>query len=757
MIPLRRLGARWGLLVTAVTLAGLTVFAAARHLAEWSSTRRVAGLRLIAPADVEVDLRESIAHPTRLESAGVNFADGWSRAGKWGLWAMEGSATIELLLDRPRTRTLTLDCRAHPGLDGVAEQEVSFALNDTALGRQPLGRTWQQLTVRLPAPAQRAGVNRLELGFAAAVAPTSSDPASGVRRLAIGVRGLSLRGAGLGGIAVWPLSEAEGPGEVATQGQSKRVWLGASGTLVAPLELEPGARWLEVSARRPAALANAPAVIRPIAVTGAGRELRPPSLALDAGARQGRQRYPLDTLGDGLVTAWFEVETVGQLGVALRTLGGGVDPPGQPAADAGSSPPNIVLLILDAARPDHFGCYGYRRDTTPAIDRLAHESQVFQRVFALAPYTLCSVPTIATGTSWLRHGVNYHEDRLAAGAVTLAEVLRDLGYHTAGFSATPNNSRAKGFDQGFELFFESWVDSGQNRESIDPFLLVRQAIFWLDQVDRSRPYFLMVHMVPPHEPYAPGPRFDVFSDPSYDGPVDGRFPVLHAMQDGAIEWTANDLQHVIDLYDGNLRRADAATRELLARLEDDPEWPQTVVLVTSDHGEAMFEHGYATHNSTVYDEMLAVPFVLRLPPTMRPRPIDLDQLATLADLSPTLAGLAGASLPPPLDGLDLLSPRQEVDNRFFLARTTGKPPLYGLRTGRYKAVLSQCNAGGLYDLDQDPTERVNLMLDRFPLFAGFEATATKLLNAPQPAVVPERSDALSASEVELLRELGYLR
>ena len=114
--------------------------------------------------------------------------------------------------------------------------------------------------------------------------------------------------------------------------------------------------------------------------------------------------------------------------------------------------PDIVLITLDAARADHCSCYGYPRPTTPMIDRFAELGLVFRNAFALAPYTLCSVPTMITGMSFLDHGVVGHQDTLAPEATTLAESLAAAGYRTACFSASPNDSAAKDSTRGMTSF-----------------------------------------------------------------------------------------------------------------------------------------------------------------------------------------------------------------------------------------------------------------------------------------------------------------
>lgn len=753
---LRRIATRRVQLLAAWVVAAAVVWVAADHLMDMRSSRRVAGMRLLAPGDLEVDFAAGIAQGTQLESAGVSFPEGWVRAGRWGLWAVGRRAVIDFLVDAPRDRSLTLNCRAYPGIPEDVEQRVAVSLNGDEQGSQVVEQRWHRLELRLPAGAQHAGVNRVELSFAVAVKPLERDAGATGRPIAFGVRGISLGGDGRGGVAVQGLSHLAVPGNGARH--LAPVLLRGSGTLVASLELGGDERWLEVSLRHPMGTPLSSAALVPRAFAGGGRELEPRPLELTAGSRTAARRYPLAGVGRGWLGASFDVTSDAPLQVSVRAVDAvaTVDtPPHREAATA--RPPDIVVVILDAARRDHFGCYGYPRRTTPRIDALAREALVFDDVSALAPYTLCSVPTMLTGTSFLAHGVVEHGDRLADEVVTLAETLRDRGYETAAFSSSPNNSRALGFDQGFETFVETWTKVQRGRQSRDPFRLTHEVLGWLRQRHDPRPLFLLVHYIPPHEPYDPEPRFDVFSDPAYDGPVDGAYPVLRKIDRGAIEATPADLRHIRDLYDGNLLRADAALGPLLVWMRQSTRWDETVMLVTADHGEAMVEHGRTTHNSTVYEEMLAVPFILRLPPGMRSDSVDRHRLGNLADLAPTLAGLAGTELPGSHLGVDLLEPGSAGPNRAFVLRTTGKPPVFGVRTARWKAVLTQYQTGELYDLQADPAERDNLVLRRFDLFSALEALAVRRLNAKQDLAADERRDELGDTEREMLRELGYLQ
>jgi arylsulfatase A-like enzyme len=417
--------------------------------------------------------------------------------------------------------------------------------------------------------------------------------------------------------------------------------------------------------------------------------------------------------------------------------------------------PDIVFITLDAARPDHFSCYGYDRPTTPNIDRMSDDSLVFTNVFALVPNTRRSVPTMITGLSYLDHQVTEDDSILPDEAVTLAEHLRDAGYATACFSANPNNSRATGADQGYDEFFEMWTEVPRT-VSRTPGYLTQRALDWLAGFDDSKPLHLQLHFVPPHAPYEPAPEFDLFTDPSYDGWCDGTPRTLRLI-DKALRGTDDaDLAQITALYDGNLRAADASVAQVLNALRSRERWRDTVVLVTSDHGEGLFEHRRMLHNSTVFDEMLRVPFILRMPGGRLPDGVDLDRLSTLADLTPTL--LAAASIEPPatLEGVDLLQPGTATDTRNVIARTANSFPLRALRTPRWKLVLTTSGQAQLYDMASDPGEHQNVGFENLPTLVGLGQLLTRRLAVPPSLAGTRSTSEAPLADQEMLKALGYV-
>ncbi len=344
-----------------------------------------------------------------------------------------------------------------------------------------------------------------------------------------------------------------------------------------------------------------------------------------------------------------------------------------------------------------------------------------------------------TGLSFLDHQVIGHKDVLSQDAVTLAESLQAAGYHTAAFSATPNNSRAKGFDQGYDVFREIWTEEAERGGNRRAHFIAKKVVDWLDTLgDDPRPLHLQVHMIPPHAPYDPPAPFDLFTDPDYDGSCNGYHQTLLGLDGGSMAPTPECLTHLFALYDGNLRAADEAVGTIIETLRRRPQWSNTVVLVTSDHGEAFMEHGRMEHNSTLYSEMLHVPFVLRMPPDFDISTVDTGLLVTLADITPTLLSAAGLTPPHPPDSVNLLAPNPSPGGRFMVSQTATSPTIKGIRTRRWSLIINPAGSGALFDLTNDAGEGFNSRFDHPTEFVGLGKILAARFAIPPGSSSPPR-------------------
>lgn len=437
-------------------------------------------------------------------------------------------------------------------------------------------------------------------------------------------------------------------------------------------------------------------------------------------------------------------------------------------ADSDSTPapadpdgPDLLIVLLDAARADHFSCYGYPRQTTPHVDALAAAGVRLEQVLAEAPYTRSSVPTLFTGRSWRRHGVIGPRDALPPEAITLAEILRGAGYTTLAISDNANVGRNAGSDQGFDEFVQTWTDAADRKPADGgwwhPELPVQLFEERLAQgLPADRPVFFYLHLMPPHEPYFPGQEFDRFGPQGYSGPVTGITPDIQAFDRGELAGDGADHARLVALYDGALARGDALVgRAWRAWAAMGRERPLLTVFL-SDHGEGFGEHGRYGHNSTPFDEMLHVPVILhpaeRVPVSLRNHP---EGLRSLADLLPLLLSTLDVPLPAgsswPARTLELLvdpgRPRHEIFVRCG-------PPLYGLRTEHSLTLLNTWSTSAYYDLRSDPSALHDLRgLGPSGWWTALGRLRGFLESSPSTSAAGARLDD---ADRERLRALGYL-
>jgi arylsulfatase A-like enzyme len=419
-------------------------------------------------------------------------------------------------------------------------------------------------------------------------------------------------------------------------------------------------------------------------------------------------------------------------------------------------------VFLDAARAGHLGCYGYSRATTPEIDRIAADGVVFERAYTPAVYTLGAMTAAWTSQQPDPHpGELSFASRLPRDRLTLAELVSGQGVHSAGFVANAMAGRALGFDRGFAEFEELFGDPklGSRAEvfrRVVPEFLAR---------NRDRRFFAYVHYREPHFPYDPPAPFDTrfgSGGPLPEAAARDRDWYV-SVNRGTTRPSPAEIDHLVRLYDGNLAYVDQEVGALRRALEEAGLWDRTTLVIASDHGEQLFEHGYISHSGQVYEESVRVPLIVRLPAGRAPRGVRIRQLASLADLAPTIADLMGmlgqGGSDRAFDGRSLLPVMLGGEGHpFVVSRTVWDRPVYALRDDRYKYIRATASgAEELYDLGSDPGERRNLADDELLRIAYYREALDLWLSRlrGRHAGAGERA-LLSPEQCENMRSLGYV-
>jgi arylsulfatase A-like enzyme len=386
----------------------------------------------------------------------------------------------------------------------------------------------------------------------------------------------------------------------------------------------------------------------------------------------------------------------------------------------------VVLVTLDTTRADRLSPYGFAAAPMPAFDRLAREGIVFDQATTVAPLTLPAHTSLFTGLLPTRHGVRDNASApLGEEQLTLAEILEAHGYRTAGFVGSVVLDPDRGLRQGFQEYGSVAGSTAQTaafgrRMQRPGAAVIDDAIRWLAGVANER-FFLWTHLYDPHRPYEPVEPFASQHDP----------------------------------YVAEIAYADSQIGRLLDALDARGLTDRVVVLVTADHGESLGEHGELDHGVFLYESVLRVPLIARVPAG---RPHRVSDVVRLIDVMPTILDLAGVASPP-VDGSSLLDlmrggRRSELEAyaESVYPRRYGWAPLFSLRSGRFKFI--DAPEPELYDLQVDPSEARNIFHERQKLAAAMHARlqTERKREAATPGDAVTHDDELQAR----LGALGYI-
>ena len=431
---------------------------------------------------------------------------------------------------------------------------------------------------------------------------------------------------------------------------------------------------------------------------------------------------------------------------------------------------NVIVMILDTVRADRLGCYGCERGITPEIDRFAEDAIVFDNTVAQSPWTLPSVASLYTSRYPFQHGAGGRIGEftvLGDYALTVGEVFQRAGAKTGVIANVMFFKDSFGMAQGFDVI--DVTASHNNREMRRAGPTTDTALAWLES-HGQKPFFLIVHYFDPHLIYdPPSPFRERFADPRDKGTRDPLFGTRQDLLDfrsGKKSLEKDLLTRLASLYDGEVAYVDSEVGRLLRAIDDLGFASNTTVVITSDHGEEFHDHGGFEHGHTLYDELLRVPLIIRLP--QRPNS-DSPQLKTghvsatvrHIDLAPTLCKIAGIDAPESFQGTPLVSFPDDppISSRPVLSEwNMWGPSGVAWRKGRFKLIVfNNSTPMQLFDLEQDPFERDNIA-DRSPEIAAQMVSDVELVVQTLSGGGRAReTPRLEAEEMERLRSLGYMK
>jgi arylsulfatase A-like enzyme len=456
--------------------------------------------------------------------------------------------------------------------------------------------------------------------------------------------------------------------------------------------------------------------------------------------------------------------------------------------------PNIILIVLDTVRADHLSVYGYARDTSPGLRDFARTATLYRNAFATSDVTLTSHASLFTGLYGIEHGARLPDPVEASHAglghpladrfLTLAEILTDAGYVTAAISANSGYlSPAYNLNQGFAYYENLYPPLGFQRSFLlrEPLRIMvsrltataelgrvyspagevtQRAVTILDRmVTGKRPFFLFLNYMDAHWPYLPPEPFDrLFGNSSHEllgyyGVVQNQVCSLQR------SLTSSERDYLVSQYDGAIAYLDSQLQVLLRSLRDRGLYDNSLIAITSDHGEALGDRNLLGHPMSVYQDQLHIPLIIKYPHQKGAHVEDAP--ASLVDLMPTVLSIVGLKSPVRLSGINLLDPESRTV-RTLLGESYPLPIFVALhprfrRVDRaairwpYKWISGTAGRRELYDLAGDPQETRNLYNSKHPAVETLDADLRRWLSRAHRAgpLQPDRDT------LQRLKSLGY--
>lgn len=656
------------------------------------------------------------------------LAAGWARSASGPARMLDPRASLYLPLAAAGEAEIELRCGLPPG---VGPRRVAVSVNGRRVGIVAFADGTSPIVLPVRASATRTGDNLVTLRDAALGRdkPTSGhepNSSAGLR-----CEGFALRAVGASSVSRAHLESSPG-------GADRLVFpAGASARFFVPISADATLR-ISVCEGEVAVRLRGEAGGSVVSILPAGEER---TLALN-----------------GLRGAFGLVEL---LGISSRSVVCGAVVAAQAAAvsqpvaiEGGPRPRNLVLVVIDTLRSDALGAYGNPRGLTPALDALAGNGLVFENTVAQSAWTTPATASILSGLEPTRHGARRLGAPIDAGVPLLAERLQAAGFETVAVITNVNTRAELGFARGFDVFEdlpETALRTGRYAAGAE---VVARGMAALPPKG-EKPFFLYLHLSEPHAPYAPDPRFATqYADrPVPSALADAADPLAVLIRDPA-QRTAENLGWVRAQYDAEVATVDAVIGRLVEELASHGRLEDTLLVVTSDHGEAFGEHGEVGHGRSLFAEELQVPWILHGPGIGPPRRD--TSLARQVDIFPTLMAAMGQPAPAGIDGRSLLGGVAAQSRPSFAETSLHRPAQAGFVLGDRKVIRLRGRSLGtrfeVYDRHTDALEERDVAGEH-PYLVGWARQELRVRDASGRSASPVPADETVRTRLQLL---GYL-
>lgn len=419
-----------------------------------------------------------------------------------------------------------------------------------------------------------------------------------------------------------------------------------------------------------------------------------------------------------------------------------------------SDGPNVILISIDTLRADHLGAYGYDRNTSPNIDRLAQEGVLFENAFSQAPWTLPAMTSIHTSLYPSQHGVIDYDTKIDNKYITIAEFLKNSYYKTIGVISMPFVDSKYGFSQGFGIFNEKHI-SGLNDISSD--LITAEAINYLDQ-NKNNKFFLWVHYFDPHGSYID------HNDINYVSAYKGNLP--KKVDPSILNFAPNyfdkdDLEYIKDLYDEEIAFTDKNIGDLIAKVNKLGLEENTIIIITSDHGEEFMERGGFGHRKLLYNELIKVPLIIYNPIDKNLNGIRKKNNVETRSIAKTIVDII--EIPNnPFSGQNLLSDKELKDNNYVFSNVYKKGDILkeSVISNNLKLIKNNDDDSTyeLYNFYSDKREKNNIYGSKQISITTLQSDLLSKLDELQKNKNQNVKQVdLNSDDVKKLKALGYLQ
>ena len=421
-----------------------------------------------------------------------------------------------------------------------------------------------------------------------------------------------------------------------------------------------------------------------------------------------------------------------------------------------NEPVNIILLTIDTLRADYVGCYGHNKNSTPNIDRLAEKGIQYNYSISQAPWTLPSISSILTSLYSSEHNTITHKSVLNEKLLTITEKLQSLNYHTIGIISSFFTNKEKGLDQGFDIFDDSQEADHHKVNSKELSLL---GIEYIANRTEHKPFFLWIHYFDPHVTYIRHPEFHFADD--YKGEISKKIYSKNLVEiiENKEKYSEKDIDYIKNVYDEEIAFNDFCIGLLIDYLEENELYDNTVIILTSDHGEYFLERGKILHGKDVYYELINVPLIISGGIDMKFRGKKVDRPVETISIPKTILSIIKADSSE-FQGENLL----DLQNKGIPVFSEGN---YAYGTDQRKECVIWENwklihnfdddTYELYNIKKDKTEQNNLINQSTDNFFAIYNNLKKMLDGfPNDYKFEAIENEIDQETLEILKSLGYM-